>query len=58
MTTSVAVTVFNLGIGSVSKIPAENVPTSTDSYIDTVTFNILILGVGANTSVIALLACK
>ena len=56
MTTSVAVTVFNLGIGSVSKIPAENVPTSTDSYIDTVTFNILILG--ANTSVIALLACK
>ena len=56
MTTSVAVTVFNLGIGSVSKIPSENVPTSTDSYIDTFTFNILILG--ANTLVIALLACK
>ena len=56
MTTSIAVTVFNLGVGAVSKIPAENLPSSTDSYIETPIFNALVLG--ANTLVIALLACK
>ena len=56
MTTSIAVTVFNLGVGAVSKIPAENLPDSPDSYVDTVIFNILVLG--ANTLVIGLLACK
>ena len=54
MTTSLAVTVFNLGVGAVSKIPAENLPASSDSYMDTIVFNILVLG--ANTLVIGLLA--
>ena len=56
MTTSLAVTVFNLGVGAVSKIPAENLPETNDSYMDTAIFNILVLG--ANTLVIGLLACK
>ena len=56
MTTSLAVTVFNLGVGAVSKIPAENVPTSTNSYTETAIFNMLVLG--ANTLVIGLLVCK
>ena len=56
MTTSLAVTVVNLGIGAVSRIPAENLPTSTSSYMDTVIFNALVLG--ANTVVVGLLACK
>jgi len=56
MTTSLAVTVFNLGVGAVSKIPAEQLPSSTDSDLDTVTLNILVIG--ANTLVIGLLACK
>ena len=56
MTASIAVTVFNLGVGAVSKIPTENVPSATDVYIDTVIFDILVLG--ANTLVIGLIACK
>ena len=56
MTTSVAVTVFNLGVGAVSKIPAEKLPVSAESYLDIVTLNILVLG--ANTLVIGLLVCK
>ena len=56
MTTSLAVTVVNVGIGAVSKIPAENLPSSTDSYMDTVTFDLLILG--TNSVVIVLLICK
>ena len=56
MTTSLAVTVVNLGIGAVSKIPAENLPSSTDTYMDTVVFNILVFG--ANSAVIGLLVCK
>ena len=56
MTTSIAVTVFNLGVGAVSKIPAENLPASPESYLNTIVFNTLILG--ANTLVIGLLACK
>ena len=50
MATSLAVTVVNLGIGAVSRIPAENLPGSTDAYVDEVLFKILVLG--ANTLVI------
>ena len=53
MSTSLAVTVVNLVIGAVSRIPAENLPAPTDSNTDTVVFNALVLG--ANTMVIALL---
>ncbi|XP_078377854.1 uncharacterized protein LOC144661006 [Oculina patagonica] len=53
MATSIAVTVVNLGIGAVSRIPAENIPSSTATYMDAVLFKILVLG--ANTSVIGLL---
>ena len=56
MTASVGVTVFNLGVGSISKIPAENLPAAAESYVETVMFNILVLA--ANTLVIGLLACK
>ena len=56
MTTSIAVTVVNLGIGAVSKIPAENLPASTNSYMDSVIFNILVLG--ANSVVIGMLVCR
>ena len=54
MTTSLAVTVVNLGVGAVSRIPAENLPASTDPYTEAVLFKILVLG--ANTLVIGLLA--
>ena len=53
MSASLAVTVVNLVIGSVSRIPAENLPSTNDSYMDSVIFNILVLGV--NTVVIGLL---
>ena len=56
MTASLAVTVVNLGIGAVSKIPAENLPASTDSYMDSVIFNIFVLG--ANSVVVGLLFGK
>ena len=56
MTASLAVTVVNLGIGAVSKIPAENLPASTDPYMDSVIFNMLVLG--ANSVVVGLLFCK
>ena len=56
MSASLAVTVVNLVIGSVSRIPAENLPTPTDSYMDAVIFNILV--VGANTLVIGILVGK
>ena len=52
MAASLAVTVFNLGIGAVSRIPAENISSSTDPYTDAVLFNGLVIG--ANTLVIAL----
>ena len=52
MTVSLAVTVVNLGIGAVSRIPAENLPSSIDPYLDAVIFKGLIIG--ANTLVIAL----
>ena len=56
MSTSLAVTVVNLGIGAVSRIPAENIPGLTDQDTEAVAFKILIIG--ANTLVIGLLAGK
>lgn len=53
MTTSLAVTIVNLAIGAVSRIPAENIPVSVDPYTETVLFKMLVLG--ANTLVIGLL---
>ena len=56
MATSLAVTVVNLGIGAVSRIPAENMSATVDSYTDAVLFKLLVLG--ANTLVIGLLVGK
>jgi len=56
MATSLAVTVFNLGVGAVSKIPAENISSSVDTKMDGVLFKILIFG--ANTLVVGLLVGK
>ena len=56
MTASLAVTVVNLGIGAVSRIPAENLPASDNTYMNSVAFDILILG--ANTLVMGLLIGK
>ncbi|KAL9966523.1 hypothetical protein ACROYT_G024610 [Oculina patagonica] len=53
MTISLAVTVVNLGIGAVSRIPAENISTSFDPNTDAVLFKILVFG--ANTLVIGLI---
>ena len=52
MSTSLAVTVVNLVIGAVSKIPTENIPAPIDPYTDAAIFNILVIG--ANTLVIGL----
>ena len=56
MSVSLAVTVFNLGVGAVSRIPAENLPATTDPYTDAVLFKTLVLA--ANTLVISLLVGK
>lgn len=56
MATSLAVTVVNLGIGAVSRIPAENISATAVTYTDAVLFKLLVLG--ANTSVIGLLVGK
>ena len=56
MTVSLAVTVVNLGIGAVSKIPAENISGSGDLYVDTVIIKILVFLV--NTLVIGLVVGK
>ena len=56
MATSLAVTVVNLGIGAVSRIPSENIANSADTYMDALLFKLLVLG--ANTLVIGLLAGK
>ena len=56
MTASLAVTIFNLGIGAVSRIPAETLPASDITYMNSVAFDILILG--ANTLVMGLLIRK
>ncbi|PFX16290.1 Carboxypeptidase N subunit 2 [Stylophora pistillata] len=53
MTTSLAVTVVNLGVGAVSRIPAENVLKDFDINTDALAMKILILG--TNTLVIGLL---
>jgi len=56
MATSLAVTVVNLGIGAVSRIPAENIPTSVNPYRDAVLFKLLVFG--ANALVIGQLVGK
>ena len=56
MSTSLAVTVVNLGIGAVSRIPAENLPNMEDRHTDVLAMKILIFG--ANTLVIGLLLGK
>ena len=56
MTISLAVTVVNLAIGAVSRIPTENIPGSTGPDIESVVFKILVFG--ANTAVVALLTGK
>jgi len=56
MATSLAVTVLNLGVGAVCRIPAENISASIDTDMDAVSFKILVLG--ANSLVIGLLVGK
>ena len=56
MTASLAVTVVNLGVGAVSRIPTENLTTSGYQYVDAVLFKVLVLG--ANILVIGLLVGK
>ncbi|XP_078384784.1 uncharacterized protein LOC144667259 [Oculina patagonica] len=56
MTISLAVTVFNLAIGAVSRIPAENVSSSSEPYVEAFVFKMLVLG--ANSLVIGLLAVQ
>ena len=56
MLTSLTVTFINLGIGAVSKIPSENIPTSVDHSVDKIMFEVLVAG--ANASVILLLIGK
>lgn len=56
MVTSLAVTFINLGIGAVSRIPAENREPSKDPLMDTLMFKITVLG--ANTLVIGQLVGK
>ena len=53
MSTSLAVTIVNLAVGAVSRIPTENTLSSKDQFTDAVLFKILVLG--ANVSVIGLL---
>ena len=53
MLSSLAVTFVNLGIGAVSRIPKEGIPSSIDPYLDNVMFNALVFG--ANSLVIGLL---
>ena len=53
MSTSLAVTIVNLAVGAVSRVPAEDILVSRETYTDAVLFKILVLG--ANASVIGLL---
>ncbi|PFX34100.1 hypothetical protein AWC38_SpisGene925 [Stylophora pistillata] len=53
MSTSLAVTLVNLGIGAVSRIPAENISDDVDKKKDEIVMKVLILA--ANTLVIGLL---
>ena len=56
MATSLAVTVVNLGVEAMSRIPAENISASIDTDVDAVAFKILVFG--ANFLVIGLLVGK
>ena len=56
MSTSLAVTVVNLAVGAVSRIPAENIQHSSDPYMDKVSWNVLVIG--ANTLVFSLIVGK
>ena len=56
MVSSLAVTMVNLVIGAVSRIPAESVHSSMDSYMDHIVFNALVFG--ANFLVIGILVGK
>ena len=56
MSISLAVTVFNLAIGAVSRIPVENISSSSEPHMEALVFKMLMLG--ANTLVIGLLAGK
>ena len=56
MATSLAVTVVNLGVGAVSRIPAENISASIDTDMDAVSLKILVIG--ANSLVVGLLVGK
>ena len=56
MLTSLAVTFVNLGIGAVSTIPKEGIPSSVDPVLDTLVFNSLVFV--ANSLVIGLLVGK
>ena len=56
MATSLAVTVVNLGVGAVSRIPAENISASIDLEMDAVSLKILIFG--ANSLVVCQLIGK
>ena len=56
MSTSLAVTLVNLGIGAVSRIPTENILNMADHHKDALAMKILIIG--ANTLVIGLLVGK
>ena len=56
MLSSLAVTFVNLGIGAVSRIPKEGIPSSINPYLDNIMFKALVFG--ANSLVIGLLARK
>ena len=56
MSTSLAVTVVNLVVGAVGRIPAENIQNSRSPYLDKVLWNVMI--VGANTLVLSLIVGK
>ena len=56
MSTSLAITVVNLGVGAVSRIPAENLSESIDRYTDALIMKILIFG--TNSMVIGLIVGK
>ena len=52
--TALAVTFVNLGIGAISKIPKENIPTDIDPYVDSVLFDVMVFC--ANALVMGMLA--
>ena len=56
MATSLAVTVVDVGVGAVNRIPAEDISTSCYKYVETALFKVLVLG--ENTLVSSLLIGK